>query len=101
MVSDDKMRSQAETYQWVDGFKGGPLSGPGRWVRFADGTFLYTDDDNILFARNDTTTSGLLRLVLAISDIYETGETAAAGFDMLKGNQTVVSGDLSEIPVSR
>lgn len=61
MISEDKLNSQAETYAWVDGYDALPLSGPGRWTTYPDGTTVYTDDKNMLFVKNKQgTTIGLV-----------------------------------------
>ncbi|AWY03822.1 hypothetical protein SEA_NEDARYA_3 [Gordonia phage Nedarya] len=98
MISEDKVLSQALGKELVDDFEAGPMTGPGRWVRFPDGTVLYTDDANILFAKNDEATTEITyELIQASSKLFEAGKTATAAFDLLNGDLDVVAGDLSTI----
>ncbi|MEU2004535.1 hypothetical protein ACH47B_26390 [Rhodococcus sp. NPDC019627] len=101
MINEDKLISQADTAVWVDGgYEAVPLSGPGRWMTFPDGTIIYTDDDTKLFAKNDESfTYGLMEAILAIEKLWAAGKTATEAFETLRGNVPVpvVSGDLSEI----
>lgn len=98
---EDKMDSQAESAVWVDeGYDALPLSGPGRWMTFPDGTIVYTDDANKLFAKNDEAyTRGMSQAIQAIDKLWKAGKTATEAFETLRGNipVPVASGDLSEI----
>lgn len=99
-MRDEYLESQSDAYEWVPGFKAGPMSGPGRWARFPDGTVLYTDDADVIFAKNDVADESpitLLQLVLAIRKLFERGETATAAFNLLKADGRVSSGDLATI----
>ncbi|MGW8815509.1 hypothetical protein [Gordonia terrae] len=96
---DDKVASQALGKELLPDFAALPRTGPGRWVRFPEGTVLYTDDANILFAidDNDETTVLTSNLVVATSRMYEAGKSATEAFEELRGDLPVVSGDLSEL----
>lgn len=96
---DDKVASQALGKEWVPDFAALPRTGPGRWVRFPEGTVLYTDDANILFAMDDHDETSLLtyKLVLATTRAYEAGKTATEAFEELRGDLPVIFGDLSEL----
>jgi hypothetical protein len=97
VISNDKMESQALGYVPVPGFAAGPMTGQGRWVVYPDGTVLYTDDNNILFAKNANSTMGLIEAVQAIRGLHLAGKTSSEAFEALRGNALPVSGDLSEI----
>lgn len=97
MISDDKMAEQAKGYSLVPSFEARPLEGPGRWAVLSDNSVLYTDDENILFARNKESTPLLSQTIVAIDQLYTKGLTATAAFDKLRGSLPAVSGDLSEI----
>lgn len=98
MNFDEKIEQQAESYEWVDGYSGGPLEGTGRWAVFPDDTIIYTDDANILFAKNDrSTTVDLLTAVLTIRQLFKEGLSATTAFNKLTESERVISGDLSTI----
>lgn len=98
MIDEEKLQDQAQ-YEWVDeGYEALPLSGPGRWMTYPDGTTIYTDDDTILFVKNDRETPiGTVEAVLAIDKLWHAGKTPTEAFEALRANVPVVSGDLSEI----
>lgn len=82
----------------VPSFTALPLEGPGRWAEIEHGLTLYTDDDNILFAKVDySKRNGFGELIQALRDAYKAGETATQAFDRLRGEAPVVTGDLSEL----
>ncbi|ANA86941.1 hypothetical protein SEA_STROSAHL_3 [Gordonia phage Strosahl] len=98
MIDPEKVESQALGKELVDDFEAGPMTGPGRWAVFPDGTVLYTNDANVLFARHDVEeTEVTFDLIHAACKLYERGETATAAFNLLKADRTVVSGDLATI----
>ena len=98
MINQDKLDNQAETAVWVDGYDALPLSGPGRWIAYPDGTTIYTDDNTKLFVKNKQgTTAGLVEAVIAIRKLYKAGNTAAEAFEKLRNRVPVTTGDLSEL----
>ena len=98
MINQDKLDSQAATAVWVDGYDALPLSGPGRWITYPDGTTIYTDDSTKLFAKNEQgTTAGLVEAVIAIRKLYKAGNTAAEAFEELRNGASVTTGDLSDL----
>lgn len=98
VINQDKLDSQAETAVWVDGYDALPLSGPGRWITYPDGTTIYTDDNTKLFVRNkQSTTAGLVEAVVAIRKLYKAGKTATEAFEQIRNGTPVATGDLSEL----
>ncbi|MGV9945283.1 hypothetical protein [Rhodococcus aetherivorans] len=98
MISEDKLNSQAETYEWVDGYDALPLSGPGRWTTHPDGTTIYTDDNTKLFVKNKQgTTIGLVEAVISIRKLFAAGKTPTEAFEQLRSGSSVTTGDLSEL----
>jgi hypothetical protein len=98
VINQDKLDSQAATAVWVDGYTALPLSGPGRWVTFQDGTTIYTDDNTKLFAKNKQgTTIGLVEAVVAIGKLFDAGRPATEAFEQLRNGAPVTTGDLSEL----
>jgi hypothetical protein len=98
MIGEDKVLSQALTNVAADGYEALPLAGPGRWMTYPDGTIIYTDDANKLFAKNaNGHTGAFIDAIVAINRLFGAGKTATEGFEALRGPVPVVSGDLSEI----
>ncbi|WP_210756121.1 hypothetical protein [Gordonia paraffinivorans] len=98
-IREDMLNSQADAYEWVEGgFQAGPLEGPGRWAKTPDGTTIYTNDDDVLFAKSSNTDSvTFLQAILAISKLSDAGNSATTAFNMITRSYKVTEGDLSEI----
>ncbi|WP_342660400.1 hypothetical protein Rruber_00234 [Rhodococcus ruber] len=98
MINQHKLDDQAEGYVWVDGYAALPLSGPGRWMTYPDGTTIYTDDATKLFVKNKQgTTIGLVEAVGAIRELFKAGKTVTEAFEALRNGAPVTTGDLSEL----
>lgn len=97
MSWEDKLESQAQAYREVDDYAAGPLDGPGRWAHIHAGMTIYTDDDNILFAKGDLSTIEASTLFQAMYQLYKAGKTAGEAFDIIRMDYRAVSGDLSEL----
>ena len=98
MSSEERFDSQSLANAPLDGYRYGPQVGPGRWMKYPDGTTIFTDDDQILGVKNNLGTPlGTVDALVALRKLFKAGKTATEGFESLRGHVPVVSGDLSEL----
>ncbi|ADB93697.1 hypothetical protein REDROCK_3 [Mycobacterium phage RedRock] len=94
---DDKIVDQAQAIVPVEDYDARPLAGPGRWAHLPGGLTLYTNDENVLFARGDMSTFESSVLFQAMDKLHAAGKTASEAFDILRLEADAVAGDLSEL----
>lgn len=97
-MNEDKNLNQALAFREVPDYDAFPLEGPGRWARIHGGMVLYTNDDNVLFARGNLSTLEASTLFQVMDKLREAGKTASEAFDILRLESDAVSGDLSQLP---
>jgi hypothetical protein len=91
-VNIDKNVDQAQAIRAVDDYDALPLTGPLRWAHIHGGMTLYTNDDNVLFARGDLSTIDASNLFQAMNKLREAGKTASEAFDILRLESTTGEG---------
>lgn len=97
MTLDEKNVDQAQAIRPVEDYDALPVAGPGRWAHIHGGMTLYTNDDNVLFAKGGRGTLERSTLFQAMEKLRQAGKTASEAFDILRLEADAVSGDLSEI----
>ncbi|ASR86456.1 hypothetical protein SEA_CHANGELING_3 [Mycobacterium phage Changeling] len=93
----DKNVDQAQAIVAADDYDALPLTGPGRWAHVPGGLTLYTNDQNVLFARGDMSSFEASVLFQAMDKLHAAGKTATEAFDILRLESDAVAGDLSEL----
>ncbi|WKW87220.1 hypothetical protein SEA_CHARGERPOWER_4 [Mycobacterium phage Chargerpower] len=93
----DKAVDQAQAIRAVDDYDAFPLTGPGRWAHIYGNMTLYTNDDNVLFAKGDLSSIEASTVFQVMDKLRESGKTAGEAFDILRLEADAISGDLSEL----